>query len=113
MQREIMDLLEHFRSHVPDKTSNQEVWFFAADHLRWRYDGRPLFDELRSRYNAAETPEEIVQYGFEEFCVKCLALPYVSFDHDSPLKMIKSAIRSARFYGLPDTDVTELLVPPE
>jgi len=118
MVNDIQALLRLFQDHVPDSETHSWVSEIANDRKSW-VKAHDLFGRVRSRNLEAIDKKDSIrqaQYCFEEICLKSLynesGKPAPApFDSDSPHWIIKNAITLARYLGIPDSEVINIIAP--
>jgi len=110
----IKELLRLFHDHVPDTENATAVLELASTQQHWSA-AHGVFDEIRTRLNAASTANDetrAMQYVFEELCCKAM---YNATDANDPFApsapffVACAAIRLAQSVGLPTDSVVAVL----
>jgi hypothetical protein len=127
MYRQIAALLRLFRGQVPDRQTNAWVTKFATSRDRWpksldlaaRIRDRLLRAANEGPYHAhaaEKDPVKVLQYGFEELCIKTLhneTDTSMRYDSCSPYWIVGSAIQLARAVNIPVEKVLAVVAPAE
>jgi len=110
---EIQLLLDLFEHHVPDHSSNREVWQYCQDKNKW-LNANTLFSNIRNKTLISENVSEVAQaqYLFEECIAKTLfnfAHSDTPYDLDAPYWIIKNALTLAKLIDIPVDNIIEII----
>jgi hypothetical protein len=112
--KDMEELIRLLAPHCNDRTTIDALGRMVADHRTWPKT-HGLFTQIRTKSLVAERSGDRKlesQYLFEEVCAKTLynlSMSSAPFDPDSPYWIIPNALAFARYVGVTDAQVMEVV----